>query len=110
MSGRRGLRRQVAQGRLGPEEALRRMQRDTVRYAKRQWTWFAGEPGIRWVDVEAAGGVDGAAEQVEKWIVEEGLAMEIAGKSAIVTGAGSGIGPRNSGSAEAGCGRQKSGV
>ncbi len=30
------------------------MQRDTVRYAKRQWTWFTREPDIEWIDVEAA--------------------------------------------------------
>jgi len=64
----------VIQGQWSEPEAIRLMKRDTRQYAKRQWTWFAREPGIRWVDVEAAGGVEGAAEQVEKWIVEEGLA------------------------------------
>ncbi len=53
--------------------AIREMKRDTKQYAKRQWTWFAREPGIRWLDVEAAGGIEGAAEQVEKWILQEGL-------------------------------------
>jgi tRNA dimethylallyltransferase len=51
------------------------MKRDTRQYAKRQWTWFAREPGIRWVDVEAAGGIEGTAEQVEKWVIQEGLAQ-----------------------------------
>src|SRR5439155_633864 len=46
---------EVEQGRLTEDEALRRMQRDTVRYAKRQWTWFTREPDIEWIDVEAAG-------------------------------------------------------
>jgi len=32
------------------EEAVRRMKRDTRRYAKRQLTWFAREPGLEWVD------------------------------------------------------------
>jgi len=27
------------------------------------------------VDVEAAGGIEGAAEQVEKWVIQEGLAQ-----------------------------------
>jgi tRNA dimethylallyltransferase len=40
------------------------MQRDTVRYAKRQWTWFAREPGIEWIDLGAVGGVDGAADAI----------------------------------------------
>jgi tRNA dimethylallyltransferase len=61
---------QVLSGTLGEAEALRRMQRDTVRYAKRQWTWFAREPGIQWLDVDLCGGADGVAallaERVER--------------------------------------------
>jgi tRNA dimethylallyltransferase len=34
------------------EEAVRAMKRDTRRYAKRQWTWFAREPDLRWVAVD----------------------------------------------------------
>ena len=64
---------QVAQGRLGPEEALRRMQRDTVRYAKRQWTWFRREPGVTWIDVEAAGGPAGVARRIEADLRERGV-------------------------------------
>jgi tRNA dimethylallyltransferase len=51
----------VIRGALARDEAVRRMQRDTVRYAKRQWTWFAREPGLQWLDVALAGGPDGAA-------------------------------------------------
>jgi len=65
----------VIEGQWSEPEAIRLMKRDTRQYAKRQWTWFAREPGIRWVDVEAAGGVEGAAEQVEEWIVQEGLGL-----------------------------------
>ena len=54
----------VARGELGAGEALRLMQRDTVRYAKRQWTWFAREPGIAWIDVEKIGGVGATAERI----------------------------------------------
>ena len=46
----------VVRGALEEAEALRRMQRDTVRYAKRQWTWFAREPGLQWLDVDLCGG------------------------------------------------------
>ncbi len=46
----------VLRGALTEAEALRRMQRDTVRYAKRQWTWFAREPGLQWLDVDLCGG------------------------------------------------------
>ena len=52
---------QVAAGTLGAGEALRRMQRDTMRYAKRQWTWFAREPEVQWMDVELGGGPEGVA-------------------------------------------------
>lgn len=49
----------VARGELDRAEALRLMQRDTVRYARRQWTWFAREPTLSWIDVD--GFEDGAA-------------------------------------------------
>jgi tRNA dimethylallyltransferase len=63
----------AAQGRMAVEEALRQLVRDTTRYAKRQMTWFARETEIRWIDVDEAGGVDGAAEMVLKHITQEGL-------------------------------------
>ena len=49
------------------------MQRETVRYAKRQWTWFAREPGIQWVDVDRAGGAEGAADTIRKLAETGGL-------------------------------------
>ncbi|MGH7305855.1 MAG: tRNA (adenosine(37)-N6)-dimethylallyltransferase MiaA, partial [Candidatus Rokuibacteriota bacterium] len=63
----------VVRGDLDPAEALRLMQRDTVRYAKRQWTWFAREPGIEWIDVDKAGGVEGAAELIASALVRGGV-------------------------------------
>jgi tRNA dimethylallyltransferase len=63
----------VLRGGLSQEEALRLMIRDTVRYAKRQLTWFARDPEIGWIDVDAAGGVDGVAECIVKQVVREGL-------------------------------------
>jgi tRNA dimethylallyltransferase len=60
-------------GRMAVEEALRLMIRDTSRYAKRQMTWFQREADIRWLDVDAAGGVEGVAEAVQKHIGREGL-------------------------------------
>ncbi len=62
----------VARGTLSADEAQRLMQRDTVRYAKRQWTWFQREPGIEWLDVGAAGGVEGVARRIERRMREEG--------------------------------------
>ncbi len=63
----------VLRGRLTEDEALRLMIRDTVRYAKRQMTWFARDREVRWIDVDAAGGVQRAAEATLKQITEEGL-------------------------------------
>jgi tRNA dimethylallyltransferase len=51
----------VLGGEISEAEALRRMQRDTVRYAKRQWTWFARETDIQWLDVGLCGGAEGVA-------------------------------------------------
>jgi tRNA dimethylallyltransferase len=61
----------VARGRLRMEEALRLMTRDTTRYAKRQMTWFARDREVRWLDVDEAGGVGGAATQIARWAEEE---------------------------------------
>ena len=43
------------------------MQRDTVRYAKRQMTWFRREPDVDWIDVERRGAApEGVAALVER--------------------------------------------
>jgi tRNA dimethylallyltransferase len=63
----------VARGTMAADEAVRLMQRDTVRYAKRQWTWFAREPGIEWIDVDESGGADGAAERIATSLEQEGV-------------------------------------
>jgi tRNA dimethylallyltransferase len=55
----------VARGELDAEEALRQMVRDTARYARRQHTWFAREPGLAWLDVGRAGGAEGVAAAIE---------------------------------------------
>jgi tRNA dimethylallyltransferase len=36
------------QGRWSWEEAIELLKRDTRRYAKRQLTWFKGDPEVRW--------------------------------------------------------------
>ena len=63
----------VVRGLAGEREAVRLMQRDTVRYAKRQWTWFAREPDLQWLDVDSAGGPEGAAEMITKKLEALGL-------------------------------------
>ena len=64
---------EVAAGRLSAEDALRLMQRDTVRYAKRQVTWFAREPDVTWLDVEAAGSAGQVAARIETMLTKEGV-------------------------------------
>ena len=41
-------------GEIGLEEAIALTQRNTRRYAKRQWTWFRKEEGVTWFDVDPA--------------------------------------------------------
>jgi len=63
----------VVAGALDADAALRLMQRDTLRYARRQWTWFAREPALQWIDVEAAeGGPAGVAAMIEARLKQEG--------------------------------------
>jgi tRNA dimethylallyltransferase len=63
----------VAAGDFAIDEAVRIMQRETVRYARRQWTWFAREPALQWIDVEAAdGGAAGVAAMIEARLKQEG--------------------------------------
>lgn len=38
-------------GKMGWDEALRQIKRDTRRYAKRQMTWFRADPEIKWFDI-----------------------------------------------------------
>jgi tRNA dimethylallyltransferase len=51
-------------GNITLEEAVRRLKRDTRRFAKRQLTWFRADPRIEWLEVEEAGGPDGVAELI----------------------------------------------
>nr|HPQ40672.1 tRNA (adenosine(37)-N6)-dimethylallyltransferase MiaA [bacterium] len=40
---------QYLDGRLALQDAVRIIQRDSRRYAKRQMTWFRKEPGVEWI-------------------------------------------------------------
>src|SRR3989442_15534377 len=72
----------VLLGELTAAEATRLMQRDTLRYAKRQWTWFAREPDVQWLDVALGGGPDGVAALIAERLAERGL---IGGRTAGAT-------------------------
>jgi tRNA dimethylallyltransferase len=56
----------VVRGELDAATALRLMQRDTARYARRQGTWFAREPGIEWIDVTDESDVGRIAGRIER--------------------------------------------
>jgi tRNA dimethylallyltransferase len=51
-------------GRYAWEEALRRLQRDTRHFAKRQLTWFRSDPNVKWLTVEEGESVASVAERV----------------------------------------------
>jgi len=66
----------VLAGEIDEAEALRLMQRETVRYAKRQTTWFAREPSIEWIDVDRAGSAEAVATTIEAKIRSHGGGIE----------------------------------
>ena len=53
-------------GAIALEEAVRRLKRDTRRFAKRQLTWFRADPRIEWMDVQKVGGPPKVAELIER--------------------------------------------
>ena len=58
------------QGKWPLPDALRIMQRDTKRYAKRQWTWFRREP-VEWF--EGGHSLDAIADRIKKSLELRGL-------------------------------------
>ena len=62
----------VARGELGVDAAVALMQRDTVRYAKRQGTWFMREPAIEWLDVTETPSAASVAEVIGRRIEGRG--------------------------------------
>jgi len=55
-------------GEVSLEEAVRRLKRDTRRFAKRQLTWFGADRRVEWVDVAVWGGAEAAAAEIrERW-------------------------------------------
>jgi tRNA dimethylallyltransferase len=57
----------VVTGSAALAPAVLTMKRDTRRYAKRQWTWFAREPEITWIEAEP-GRTAGALDKINKSI------------------------------------------
>ena len=52
-------------GLVSLEEAVRRLERDTRRFAKRQLTWFRADRRVEWLDVGDYGGVEEIAAGIE---------------------------------------------
>jgi tRNA dimethylallyltransferase len=62
----------VVRGEMAVAEAVALMQRDTVRYARRQGTWFMREPDIEWVDVTSIEDTDEVAARIAQRLREGG--------------------------------------
>ena len=60
----------VVRGEMNAATALAAMQRETVRYAKRQGTWFAREPGIEWLEVTPSMDAADTAAIIERRLQE----------------------------------------
>ncbi len=52
------------EGECAFDEAVRRLKRDTRRFAKRQMTWFRKEPGLTWVEVDPDESVQSVSRRV----------------------------------------------
>jgi tRNA dimethylallyltransferase len=63
--------RSVLRGELPLEHARAAIQQATRRYAKRQWTWFRKETGVRWF--EGFGDDPQLQRQTLHWLHEQGL-------------------------------------
>jgi tRNA dimethylallyltransferase len=59
------------EGRLAPEETAARIQQQTRRYAKRQLTWFRGDPELQWLDLDECATLAGTVETIVSQV--EGL-------------------------------------
>jgi len=69
----------VLQGTTTLADAVRAMKRDTRRYAKRQWTWFAREEAVRWLPAE--GDHPGSALAEVKKLIERTDLFHYAGSA-----------------------------
>lgn len=50
------------------EKAIEEMQRNTRRYAKRQWTWFRADQRVRWLDMADSHLLEQALEACERFL------------------------------------------
>ncbi len=60
-------------GRYDYDEAVRRLQRDTRRFAKRQMTWFRGDPHVHWLTLDEDETAEHVAERVLRHLEAAGV-------------------------------------
>jgi tRNA dimethylallyltransferase len=66
-------------GRYGWDEAVRRLQRDTRRFAKRQLTWFRSDPAVHWITVAEDGSAERTATRVLEYLGTLGIVKSACG-------------------------------
>jgi tRNA dimethylallyltransferase len=60
-------------GRYGYDEAVRRLQRDTRRFAKRQMTWFRSDPSVHWLMLNESESAEHVAHRVLDHLERQGI-------------------------------------
>jgi len=60
-------------GRYGYEEAVHRLQRDTRHFAKRQMTWFRGDPNVHWLTLDEEESGEHVAHRVLEYLEHQGI-------------------------------------
>jgi tRNA dimethylallyltransferase len=60
-------------GRYDYVEAVRRLQRDTRRFAKRQMTWFRGDPSVHWLMLDEAEAPEHVANRILRHLEAAGV-------------------------------------
>jgi tRNA dimethylallyltransferase len=64
----------LLKGRYDYAEAVRRLQRDTRHFAKRQMTWFRADPSVSWLTVEESESIDQTVRRVLLRLEDLGVA------------------------------------
>ena len=60
-------------GRYGWEEAVRRLQRDTRHFAKRQLTWFRSDPALTWLTITEQDSAGPVAQRILDHLSRAGI-------------------------------------
>jgi len=60
-------------GRYRYEEAVHRLQRDTRHFAKRQMTWFRGDPNVHWLTLNEEESGEHVAHRVLEYLEHQGI-------------------------------------